>query len=179
MPRAFGARRPDLLVAARLGGGFMVPPSDGGLDSIPLDERLYLGGGTTVRGWAPDRLGPVQWSDPACASDGAIEGCELVPVGGLVQAFGNFEVRKKLPWGLGAVLFVDLGRVWGTWAEILESPPLPSLGLGLRYDSPIGPLRADLAWRLGTQDDIERPAGDPDAATPSRIAVHFGITEAF
>jgi translocation and assembly module TamA len=157
---------PDAVVAGRLGAGLIVPSADLGLAAVPLPERLYLGGGTSVRGWASDRLGPYE---VVTADDGTTT---VVPSGGLAQAWGTVELRKALPFDFGGVLFADVGRTWATLPDLLVEPPLVSVGGGLRYDTAIGPLRADVGVRLGPHDAFD------DVGYP-RVTAHLGLTEAF
>jgi outer membrane protein assembly factor BamA len=157
---------PDAVVAGRLGAGLIVPPAEGGIAAVPLPERLYLGGGTSVRGWASDRLGPYE---VAIAEDGTET---VIATGGLAQAWGTFEIRKTLPFDFGGVLFTDVGRTWEGLPAVLEQPPLFTVGAGLRYDTAIGPLRVDVGVRLGAHDTFD------DVGYP-RVTAHLGLTEAF
>ena len=167
---------PHTVLAARLGGGSIVlyDPNSG----VDIAERLRLGGGTTVRGWAEDRLGPHLCYDPAtdqadvaadgtaqCLSSDIIEG-----VGGMLSVYGNFEVRQDLPWHFGGVLFVDAGRVWDKVENASFAGIQWSVGGGIRYHSPIGPIRLDFGWV---------PAPDPYFAAEPGWQVHLGIGEAF
>lgn len=170
--------------AARMGGGLIVQydPNVG----VDVDERLTLGGGSSVRGWAEDRLGPhicyVSESktlslDAAgsvdCAPttpDGQPVDVMIEPVGGNLELFGNLEVRQALPYHLGIVLFIDAGRVWDRSENAAFDDLQWSVGTGLRYTSPIGPIRADFAWV---------PDPDPYFAAEPGWAFHLGIGEAF
>ncbi|GDX81600.1 hypothetical protein LBMAG42_34110 [Deltaproteobacteria bacterium] len=170
--------------AARLGGGVIVQydPNVG----VDVDERLTLGGGSSVRGWAEDRLGPHVCyvsetqglsldaaGNVDCApvdADGQPVDIVIEPVGGNLKAFGNLEVRQTLPYRLGVVLFVDAGRVWDRVENAAFDELQWSVGAGLRYTSPIGPIRADFAWV---------PEPDPYFAAEPAWAFHLGIGEAF
>ena len=158
--------KPRLVVASRLGGGIIVPYGTGPASSVPYAERLYLGGGTTVRGWGANRLGPS-----VEVTNSSTWATEVLPAGGLFSTFGNFELRKSLAYGFGLAAFTDVGRVWPTAADFSVDSLQWSTGGGLRYATVIGPVRADFGWRLGPQD----PAF-PDSP---RWAIHFGLSEAF
>src|SRR6185503_8220310 len=56
--RLFGTT-PRLVLAGRIGGGVIDPYEDHLVDGVPLEERLYLGGSSTVRGWTENHLGPL------------------------------------------------------------------------------------------------------------------------
>jgi outer membrane protein assembly factor BamA len=151
-----GGWDPNVVVAARLGAGVELPYSADGKGAVPLDERFFLGGGDTVRGWGYQRLGPrIGVSDTA--------------EGGLIRAFGSFELRKELLWGVSAAGFVDAGRLWDDFSTLNARDIQWTVGGGARYRSIAGPLRLDVGVRLG-----EDPYGDNP-----RVTLHFGLGEAF
>ena len=178
--------RPDLTVAARLGGGIIQPYRLFGEDraQVPLPERLYLGGSSSVRGWVRDRLGPRVYScdegDTWLAGEPGTTPCDgatVVPVGGLASAFGGMEFRGTWAGGIGAVLFSDLGMVWSSPSDLQGLLPTPTVGTGLRYDTPIGPLRLDAALRL---DKWVAPFRDYDLFDEEpTFQIHFGLSEAY
>ena len=148
---------PDVILAGRLGAGLLLPFDPAlGKAAVPLDERLFLGGADTVRGWGYNRLGPL------------ISGTET-PEGGLARAYGSFEIRRALPWSTSAVAFLDAGRVWDGLGTMGLTGIQLTVGGGLRYTSVAGPLRLDLGVRLGE----DRIGTDP------RLLLHFGLGEAF
>jgi outer membrane protein assembly factor BamA len=179
----FGGGDPHTVLAGRVGGGLLLPydPAVG----VDIDEALYLGGSTSVRGWPEGRLGPHlcyldgklnldattgamicgEDTDGDGLSDVTIEG-----VGGSVSAFANAEVRQDLPLNLRLALFVDVGRVWNSLDRVTFSGLQLTVGAGLRYRSPIGPIRLDFGWV---------PSPDPYFADEPGYAFHFGIGEAF
>ncbi len=188
-------------VAARLGGGIIAPYSN--TTHIPLEERLYLGGGTTVRGWGANELGP--YAPTSCSTIG---GTGFVPVGGDLSLYGNLELRQPLPFypDVSLATFLDAGRVWDVPANFNLSEIQYSVGGGLRYNTAIGPIRLDVAWRLGDSpyfagehtvtttpllgpgyanpngvSSLEYPVGQTYHYSPDfpRWALHFGLSEAF
>lgn len=182
----FSLRRllPDGLrgaLALRLNGGFIQPYGDEQYASVPYAERLYLGGSGDVRGWVRNHLGPYI-CDPdtgvECIGTPGVEqvAADILPIGGLVSAAGTAEVRVYAG-DYGGVVFMDLGNAWTTldqlWDPAQQGLPvtlLPSVGGGLRYLSPIGAVRLDLAWRL---DD------EPMFAKEPGFGAHFSLSEAF
>lgn len=167
---------PDLVFAGRIGGGVILPYGPGEEASVPLAERLYLGGTSTVRGWGADRLGP--WvctpteegaetpDEETCLTTFGLQ----VPVGGELQLFGNLEVRKGLPLDLVGAVFVDVGRTWDRPARFNFGELRWSVGGGLRYPTPVGPIRLDVGVRLGEEAYFQ--------AQP-RWTLHLGLGEAF
>jgi outer membrane protein insertion porin family/translocation and assembly module TamA len=112
-------------------------PTDGE-KVIPLFERFYAGGINSVRGYARRRVGPL-------ASDEPIGGNSLVET--------SFELRRAVTEQIGAAVFVDAGQV------SLQSWDFPfgdmqyGTGFGLRYRSPVGPIRVDLGFPLDRRGD--------------------------
>jgi outer membrane protein insertion porin family len=140
-----------LLLAVSLRGGV----AQGYLktNELPIVERFFLGGSTTVRGYAQDTLGPK-------GSDGD-------PTGGNAFLMENLELRTSLGKGIGVVAFVDGGNVWQNIGEISLSDLKYTAGLGLRYNTPVGPIRIDYGTKL------QREKGE------SRGELHFSIGHAF
>ncbi len=120
---------------------------------LPLVERFFLGGRTTVRGYDQDTLGP--------------KGFEGTPLGGNAFVMGNFELRTDVGRGFGVVTFVDTGNVWEKIQDIDVAQLKFTTGLGLRYKTPVGPLSVDYGVKLS------REKGE------SLGAIHFSIGQAF
>ncbi len=163
-------------LALRAAAGAAAPLGSGERAAIPYAERFLLGGGSTVRGWVADHLGPALC---AVSTDGGTTyapvtgdtACgEIVPIGGASYLLGTVELRQPIRWGLGAAAFLDAGMAWDTAARFLSSGLLPSVGAGVRYASPVGPIRLDLAWRLDH---------DPRFDQERRWNLHFSLAEAF
>jgi outer membrane protein insertion porin family len=107
---------------------------------LPASERFFAGGDTTVRGFALDRLGTVDTLD----SQG-------FPQGGNGLAIFNLETRAPYWKNLQFVWFLDAGNVFDRASHIRLDELRFSSGLGVRYRSPIGPLRVDWGWKLTTR----------------------------
>ncbi len=120
---------------------------------LPLVERFFLGGRTTVRGYEQDTLGPK-------GSDGS-------PTGGNAFVLTNLELRTSLGKGFGLVTFLDGGNVWVKANDIELSEMKYTAGIGLRYNTPVGPLRVDYGHKL------QREEGE------SKGEIHFSIGHAF
>ncbi|MBI3605512.1 MAG: outer membrane protein assembly factor BamA [Nitrospirae bacterium] len=124
---------------------------------VPLIERFKLGGRNTVRGYSEDTLGTIgQTLNP-----------DLTPIGGNAMMAFNLEFRYDLPNSLGLVLFLDSGNVWRYNQSIWSSPLKSSAGPGLRYNTPVGPVRFDLGYKLN------RETGETDSE------FHFALGHAF
>lgn len=106
------------------------------ISDLPASERFFAGGDTTVRGYARDTLG-----DPSTISNG-------FPRGGNAMIVLNSELRVPL-WGdVGSALFVDAGNVFNRVSDVDFGRLRPTAGVGIRYKSPIGPIRVDFGFKL-------------------------------
>ncbi len=159
-------------------------------DSIPLAERLFAGGGTTLRGFSLDQAGP---RDPTTG----------FPVGGLAMIVFNQELRfpMHLPLvgsHLGGALFYDAGNVFSDIQHVsLRYTPLPlpsgcqpqppngttitntlsecpnmnyfshTVGFGFRYGTPIGPVRLDFGYQLNPAQFVSCTAAVGSVQCPS------------
>ena len=174
-----------LTLATRLAGGFAQPLGSGERASVPYAERFRVGGGNTVRGWVSDQLGPRICErhrtergpegtsvDQFYAPVTEEQWCqEPIPIGGQVYGLGSVELRKPLAWGMSVVGFFDIGMAWADWAAMTEQLPLPAAGAGVRYRSPVGPVRLDFGYRLDSDARFDEPY--------RRWNLHFSLSEAF
>ena len=103
-------------------------------DSLPRDLRLYEGGGGSVRGYGFQRAGPLDLFGN--------------PVGGISSLDLGVELRTRINDTFGFVTFFEGGTVYGSTLPDLSQKILWGTGVGLRYFSPIGPLRFDIATPL-------------------------------
>ena len=123
-------RRAVVALSARGGIGH----SSGASPDLPIFDRYFLGGRTTVRGYDQDTVGP--------------KGADGTPTGGNVMLLGNAELRVRLGGGFGGVVFVDAGNVWRLLSQVRLRDLKVTAGLGLRYNTPVGPLRLDFGYKL-------------------------------
>jgi outer membrane protein assembly factor BamA len=118
---------------------------------VPLSEAFFTGGGNTLRGFPLDGAGP-QRQVQICSS-GSSTDCSYiqVPSGGNEQLILNSEARIPVPikQSLGLVVFYDGGNVFPTVGfHDFTSLYTNNVGLGLRYATPVGPVRIDLGHNL-------------------------------
>jgi len=107
---------------------------------LPEAERFFAGGDTTVRGFALDTLGTPE----TISSEG-------FPIGGNAETIFNAELRVPVRGGLGVVTFLDTGNVFAHVADIDLIELRSAVGFGLRYKSPIGPIRIDWGFKVHPQ----------------------------
>lgn len=169
-----GASRFVLVAGARLGlskgfardvsedGGEHDEPSAGlRVTDLPASERFFAGGDTTVRGFALDRLG----TDETLNAQG-------FPTGGSGLLVFNLEVRAPYWKGVGPVGFLDAGNVFRRANDVDLSELRGAAGFGIRYLSPIGPLRVDVGFKLD-------PRTLQTGARERRAIFHISLGQAF
>ena len=110
-------------------------------DQLPASERFFAGGDTTVRGFSLDRLG----TDATISPTG-------LPTGGNGLVVLNSEVRVAVVGSLGAVAFLDAGNVFLRATELDLGNLRAAAGFGIRYQSPVGPIRIDLGFKLARRE---------------------------
>jgi outer membrane protein assembly complex protein YaeT len=162
-----GTNSTVLALAARLGlaNGFSRQVEQDGViivvDDIPASERFYAGGDTTVRGFVYERLGTPETIDESG-----------FPRGGHGVVVLNAELRIPVRGGLGGVVFLDGGNVFQKARDIRLGELRGSAGFGLRYRSPLGPIRVDLGFKLD-----RRPLPNGELERPT--ALHISLGQAF
>jgi outer membrane protein assembly factor BamA len=197
--------------ATRVTMGFIFPANYGGTveqgvrdfstqaaqndPAILRDEQLLLlraffsGGPTSNRGYPYRGVGPqgilafllpnagarcLDVENPRC----------LRALGGLTLWEASVEVRLPLYGPLRTVVFVDASDVSRERANIRFDYPHLSPGLGLRYVTPVGPIRFDIGYRVPYAQEIGKEDLSPQEGTQSTIfgapiAIHFALGEAF
>ena len=133
--------KPRLILAARAKAGWLfgAPRSD-----VPADERFYAGGGGSVRGFGYQLAGELDEDNE--------------PIGGrsLLEFAG--EIRSTITDSIGIALFADSGAAFRSSFPDFEEPLHIGVGGGIRYFSPIGPIRFDVGVPL---DRRSTDADDP------------------
>jgi outer membrane protein insertion porin family len=131
-------------VAAHARGGYARAYGD--TKDVPYVEKFFSGGAYSVRGYGQDEVGPQADLDG-----------EAFPAGGNLLFTVNVELRFQLPFTAGRKvpgvglnlgnlwpgLFLDGGNVWADWRETRKRAPVYGAGFGIRYNTPVGPIRFD------------------------------------
>lgn len=107
-------------------------------DNVPPNERLYAGGGGSVRGYADRFVGPLDTRND--------------PIGGRSALELSAELRARLYGDLGGVIFVDGGTVTAESFPTFDEDFLLAAGFGLRYYTVAGPIRIDLGFPINGRD---------------------------
>ena len=147
--------------AWRVRGGTILPknisPTGQAVGYVPPDQRFYGGGPTTVRGYGRNELGPrVYFVNDSTdftitpTGDTVYNGVITAPTGGNSVIILNAELRFPspiLPQRMRLGLFVDAGDVWERGAKLVPATGMRvTPGLGLRFATPLGPVRIDVAY---------------------------------
>jgi outer membrane protein insertion porin family/translocation and assembly module TamA len=151
----------DLLVlATRLRAGSIDAQGDPDA-KVPFFKRYFLGGATNLRGWGRFEVAPLSGFG--------------LPIGG--HTFMNVSTEVRFPvWNaLGGVIFLDGGNVWTDAWDFDPGDLRYSVGPGLRYNTPIGPIRVDLGYQLNPIEGL-LVNGEPEKR---RFRFHFSIGQAF
>ncbi len=120
-----------LATSLRLGliGPYGVTPE------VPISERFFAGGSTSLRGFDLDLAGPL---DPVTNK----------PLGGNALVILNAELRIPVSGNFALAPFYDTGNVFARIKDIGLSRFSNTIGFGVRYKTPFGPLRVDLGFNL-------------------------------
>lgn len=147
------------VLAYRVRAGYAKAFGDSRETGIPIESRFFLGGGNSVRGYEENTLGPI--------------GSTGEPRGGTVMLLTNIELRFPLPWisryNFGGALFVDGGNVYssvdaislGGFRPFIEREDVTdtdyrySFGFGIRYYTPVGPIRLDFGFPVIRSMDMD------------------------
>ncbi len=137
-------------------------PTDGTKD-VPLFERFYAGGIGSIRGYDRHAVGPrVEDVLPNVLGSSGRD-----PIGGRSLIELSLEIRRALTKNLDLAIFADAGQVsLNTLTYPLDSLSYGS-GIGVRYRTPVGPIRVDLAFPVAPRN------GD------APFQIHVGVGQAF
>lgn len=130
-------------------------------ENVPFFKRYFLGGATNLRGWGRFEVGPLSGKG--------------LPIGGASVVDFATEVRVPLWGNLGGVVFLDGGNVWADPWDFHLGDLRYDVGPGLRYKTPIGPIRIDLGYQLNRISGLLVNGKEETR----RVRLHFSIGQAF
>jgi outer membrane protein insertion porin family len=128
--------------------------------NVPFSKKFFLGGASSIRGWGRFEVSPL--------SSG-------LPIGGNAMFAWSEEVRAILRGNIGGVLFLDAGNVWAKSGDFNFNDLRYAVGSGLRYQTPIGPMRFDYGYQINPIPGL-LVNGHPQTR---RWRIHFSIGQAF
>ena len=149
----------NVVVASRLQIGNIRPVGDAA-GNVPFSKKYFLGGATSIRGWGRYEVSPLAGG---------------LPVGGNSLLAFSEELRAGLRGNLGGVLFLDAGNVWADSLGFRLGELRYAIGPGLRYQTPVGPIRLDVGYQLNPTPELI-VNGSPQTR---RWRMHFSIGQAF
>jgi translocation and assembly module TamA len=124
------------------------------LSKVPADERFYAGGGGSIRGYSFQSAGTLDDHNN--------------PIGGLSLAEINTELRFRTAQRQGLVLFLDGGRAYDTSYPTSNESLFWGCGIGYRFYTNFGPIRADVAFPLNRRKDVD-----------DRFQIYISLGQAF
>jgi len=170
-------------------------PTDLDRKLIPITERFFSGGSTTLRGYNFELAGPRNClqvvPDPNDATKKIVQDCQNTatvsgsnPIfqlgGGNALIIANAEIRQPVYRQISLVGFYDMGNVFAKIDDIAPKNFTHSVGLGIRVKTPLGPLRLDLGYLASDPYNGTglRPDLHPDFKA-SRVRWHLSFGQAF
>jgi outer membrane translocation and assembly module TamA len=141
-------------------GGIPSPESAVVIEDLPASERFFAGGDTSIRGFALDTVGTAK----TISANG-------FPRGGNGVVILNGELRVPVWREFGAAVFADGGNVFERATDLDLGELRGAVGFGMRYRSPLGPIRLDLGFKLDRREIAGR--------LEPRTVWHFSIGQAF
>ena len=130
---------PLTLMAASFRFGLIQPFA--GDSTIPISEKFFAGGGSSLRGFNVDAAGPL--------------GLNNEPIGGKALLIGNLELRVPLVSRFQLAVFYDGGNVYSNVGSIDYSDFSHTVGGGLRLKTPFGPIRLDYGINLNLSQQLQ------------------------
>lgn len=141
---------------------FAVPAGLNGVESVPLPERFFAGGADSLRAFAFNEAGPRD-TGAAVAPGGPTSPPTGFPLGGNALFINNIELRFPLiGQNIQGVFFHDMGNVFTSLGDMSLrytqhntddfNYTVQDVGFGVRYRTPVGPVRVDLAYALNPPD---------------------------
>jgi outer membrane protein assembly complex protein YaeT len=177
-----------LAFSARVGLAAMFRDSDRNRDGmideterrLPISERFFSGGATTLRGFRFETAGPQDILEPrpdrTCDLGLPCDLPTLIPIGGDALTIFNFELRYPLTERLRLVPFYDLGNVFRRVGDINFSGMTNTLGLGLRINTPLGPVGVDYGFLIDPPSYVTRSGA---VLRQPRGAFHIRLGQSF
>lgn len=131
------SRKPLIVIAAGITASVL---KGAPRDDIPADERLYAGGGGSIRGYPYQSVGPLSDGDP---------------VGGKALFESSLEIRLRISERFGLAAFLDGGNAFEEKMFSEGQPLIWGTGIGFRYYTPVGPFRLDVGIPLDKREGID------------------------
>ena len=158
--RAYVALGQRAVIAVKARGGSIGQYGSASNLRVPFFRRYWLGGSSSLRGWGRFDVAPLYNGQP---------------IGGHTMVESSLEFRVPIWGNLSAVLFGDAGNAWNNAWDFNLNDLRYDVGPGLRYGTPIGPIRLDVGYQMNPIPGL-LVNGKPE---PRRFRIHFSIGQAF
>ncbi|HWQ35335.1 MAG TPA: POTRA domain-containing protein [Blastocatellia bacterium] len=157
---------------------------------LPISERFFSGGSTTLRGYGFEQAGPRDYQlmdrlddkgQPVKDANGQIiQDAVSRPLGGNALVVINAEIRRNVYRQFGLVGFYDAGNVFSLVSDIGFNRFSHTIGAGIRIRTPLGPVRLDLGY-LVSDPYVNSGLNSQQKAAISipRFRIHFSFGQAF
>jgi outer membrane protein insertion porin family len=173
-------------------------------DVIPLPERFFGGGSVSMRGFGDNQAGPRDIGTLSELPGNPVSPPTGFPIGGDALFFNTFELRFPLLWpNISGVVFHDMGNIYTTFSDLSlaysqpntgffyrpqKTPPVAAIpipnfnyavqaaGFGIRYKTPLGPVRVDLAYALNPPRYIGFSTNEPIQNLIACTSTQIGVT---
>lgn len=136
----------DLVSVVELSGRTGIVKAYGGTDRVPIFERFFAGGASSIRGYNERKVGPLDSNTKD-------------PIGGEAILIGSTEYIVPVIDVIKAAVFFDVGNVWAKAQDYASSGLKAGTGLGLRVKTPIGPLKLDYGIPLSKEEGEDKKSG--------------------
>jgi len=142
----------------------------------PVDKlyKFFSGGGSSLRGWRAQKNGILDIKE---------DGGKFLVEGSMEYRWNTFSDASNFTKNIWIVGFWDFGNVWESDGYFRFSQIAMAVGLGLRYNTFVGPIRVDFGFRLfdpSANEDSRWLWDKPgEIFTPNKYAIHFGLGNAF
>ena len=156
----------DMVLAGRV--NIRTIRQSGDTEYIPISKQFFLGGSKSVRGFGFEELGVIDENDV------------IRSVSGLSSFVGNLELRFPIYEEFGGVVFLDSGALYDSSFTFNVNSLRYTSGLGLRYNTIIGPIQLDFGYQLNPAKSAA--SDDPllvNLLNKDRWYLHFNIGQTF
>ncbi|MEO5376994.1 MAG: autotransporter assembly complex protein TamA [Magnetococcus sp. DMHC-6] len=131
-------KAPQFIFAGRVSVGSLLGAER---EKVPADERFYVGGGGSLRGYAYQLAGPLD--------------VDQKPLGGISALEMGGEMRIRVSESIELATFLEAGRAYESVVPDFNDAMFVGVGVGMRYHSPVGPFRIDVAMPLDKRDGVK------------------------